>query len=874
MPNLQSSPHCYLLFLSLLFLCLWERTCMAKAKAKAKVAIPIGVVLDLNSSIGSIANSCIWMAYQDFYEHYPHYKTRLILRTQDSGENVVTAATAAQDLVNEKVHAIIGPQTSEQAWFVIELGNKAHVPIISFSATSPSLSPTRMPYFIRTARDDSSQVEAIAAIVHVYGWREIIPIYEDTEYGNGLNPYLNDAFVRIGTRVPYRSVISSGFGVSEISKELEKLKCMATKVFLVHMSAELGCKLFVAAKKAGMMSIGYAWIVTEGLSIELDPMVSKCLDSMQGVLGVRPSANDNFKRRWKVLSSEANRVENVTIFGLWAYDTVWALGKAIEWVWESQNQNVTLLKTIHATKFQGLAGNFNLVKGQLEPSILEVFNVVEQTERAIGNWMPNRGLSQLKQPKWPGNTTEPPAKLRIGIPVTNSANEFKEVLNFSFDVFYEALKVLPFPLHYEFLPFEKHGNTTWTYDELLMQITKRRYDAVVGDVTIIANRSNYVDFTMPFSESGVSMLVLAKHDESQKIWVFLKPFSWDLWLTTGAAFIFTGFIVWFIEHRSNSEFRGTPKNQISMVLWFSFSTLVFAHRERVVKNGSRFVLIIWFFVVLIITQSYTASLASILTVQKLQPVFMDVEEIRSNNYFVGYYQYSFVRGLLIEKLGFNESKLKGYDSPEAYQHALSLGSYNGGVAAIFDEIFFINLFLLKYGRRKYQMVGPTYKTDGLAFAFSRNSPLVRHFSRAIINVTENKSTFDGIKKKYFLSDVISDDTNTSNSFGSQKLTLKSFGGLFIITLFTSLLALSVHWFNLIHSKWRTRYYLKSLFEMTTQLAKHLNKEESSLHPPPNRDVYWLEPGISPRTGESLDTDGTNEQSIDPHNEDLRQHYAF
>ncbi|TKY73071.1 Glutamate receptor 2.9 [Spatholobus suberectus] len=649
-------------------------------------------------------------------------------------------------------------------------------------------------------------------------------------------------------------------------KELNKLKLMATKVFLVHMGSELGCKLFLAAKKAGMMTMGYAWIVTEGLSAEVDPMVLKCMDSMQGVLGVRPSPNhsnrlEHFKERWKGLAGKGNNKSNVvsvTIFGLWAYDTVWALAKAVENVWResspSQKQNVTtLLNTILATKFHGLSGNFHLVKGQLEPSTLEVFNVVEKAERSIGNWMPERGLSKLKPPKWPGNTTEPPAKLRIGIPAANSVNEFKKVLNFSFDVFSEALKVLPFSLHYEFFPYKKHGETAGTYDELIMQIKEKRYDAVVGDVTIVANRSKYVDFTMSFSESGVAMLVLAKHDERQNIWIFLKPFSWDLWLTTGAAFVFTGFIVWFIEHRSNSEFRGTPTNQLGMVLWFSFSTLVFAHRERVVNNWSRFVLIIWFFVVLIITQSYTASLASILTVQKLQPVFMDAEEIKRNNYFVGYHQGSFVRGLLTEKLGFNESKLKGYDGPEAYKQALSLGSNNGGVAAIFDEIIFINIFLVKYGFKKYQMVGPTYKTDGFAFAFPRNSPFVPYFSRAIVNVTENKTTFDGIKKKYFSSDVMSEDASTSMAFGSPNLTLKSFGGLFIITLFTSLFALTVHLFKFIHPKWTARDFQISLSEMMTELAKHFNKGESSFHPPPN----------SPEMEEG-------DQSIIHNEEDLRQ----
>jgi hypothetical protein len=35
----------------------------------------------------------------------------------------------------------------------------------------------------------------------------------------------------------------------------------------------------------------------------------------------------------------------------------------------------------------------------------------------------------------------------------------------------------------------------------------QKYDAVIGDTTIVANRSTYVDFTLPFSESGVLMVV-------------------------------------------------------------------------------------------------------------------------------------------------------------------------------------------------------------------------------------------------------------------------------------------------------------------------------------------------------------------------------
>ena len=49
--------------------------------------------------------------------------------------------------------------------------------------------------------------------------------------------------------------------------------------------------------------------------------------------------------------------------------------------------------------------------------------------------------------------------------------------------------------------------------------------------------------------------------------------------------------------------------------------------ERVVSNLSRVVVIIWCFVVLILTQSCTVSLTSLLTVQKLQPKITDVNKL-------------------------------------------------------------------------------------------------------------------------------------------------------------------------------------------------------------------------------------------------------
>ena len=143
-----------------------------------------------------------------------------------------------------------------------------------------------------------------------------------------------------------------------------------------------------------------------------------------------------------------------------------------------------------------------------------------------------------------------------------------------------------------------------------------------------------------------------------------------------------------------------------------------------VNNLSRVVLIIWCFVVLILTQSYTASLTSLLTVQRLQPKVTDVNELIKKGEYVGYQEGSFVPGILLE-LGFDKSKLVMYNSAEKCDGLFSKGSGNGGIAAAFDEAPYMKLFLSKYCS-KYTMIDPTFKMAGFAFV---SSLLYLHFSQ-------------------------------------------------------------------------------------------------------------------------------------------------
>lgn len=101
-------------------------------------------------------------------------------------------------------------------------------------------------------------------------------------------------------------------------------------------------------------------------------------------------------------------------------------------------------------------------------------------------------------------------------------------------------------------------------------------------VPISTDRSSYVDFSAPYMESGVAIVIPSKYNESKNAWIFLKPLTIGLWLTTGAFFLFTGFVVWILEHSINKEFQGPPMQQVGTIFWFSFSTLVFAHSKSII----------------------------------------------------------------------------------------------------------------------------------------------------------------------------------------------------------------------------------------------------------------------------------------------------
>ncbi|XP_024464009.2 glutamate receptor 3.2 isoform X2 [Populus trichocarpa] len=776
--------------------------------------VNVGAIFTFSSINGRVAKIAMEAAEDDINSDPSLLGGRkLSINMHDSNFSGFLGIIGALQFLETDTVAVIGPQTAVMAHVLSHLANELQVPFLSFTALDPTLSPLQFPYFIQTAPNDLFQMTAIADIVSYYGWSEVTAVFNDDDQNRNGITVLGDKLAERRCKISYKAALPPEPKAtrSNIQDELAKILGMESRVIVLNTFSKTGLLVFDVAKALGMMENGFVWIVTSWLSTVIDSAspLPTTANSIQGVLALRPHTPDSkrkrdFISRWKQLS---NGSIGLNPYGLYAYDTVWLLARALKSFFDQGNTisftndsrlggigggylnlgalsifdgGSQLLKNILQTSMTGLTGpfRFNPDRSILHPSY-DIINVLETGYQQVGYWSNYSGLSvvppetlygkaanrssssqHLQSVVWPGGTTARPRgwvfpnngkELQIGIPNRVSYRDFVSKVNgtdmvqgYCIDVFLAAIKLLPYAVPHKFIPFGD-GHKNPTYYDLVYKITTRVFDAVIGDVAIVTNRTKIVDFTQPYIESGLVVVAPVKKRNSNA-WAFLRPFSPLMWAVTAMFFLIVGAVVWILEHRINDEFRGPPRKQLVTILWFSFSTLFFSH------------------------------------MQQLSSTIKGIDSLITSNAQIGFQVGSFAENYLNEELSIAKTRLVPLGSPEEYADALK----NGTVAAVVDERPYVDLFLSEHC--EFSIIGQEFTRSGWGFAFPRDSPLAIDMSTAILQLSEN-GELQNIHNKWLQRKLCS-----SQDIGSSadQLQLQSFWGLFLICGIACLLALLIY----------------------------------------------------------------------------------
>ncbi|ESQ32472.1 hypothetical protein EUTSA_v10003642mg [Eutrema salsugineum] len=806
-----------------------------------RVSVRVGMVLDFGSVEGKIVGSSVSMALSDFYAINSDYRTRVSLSLRNShGEPLLALASAVDLLQTVGVEAIIGGNSLLEAKLLAEIGEKARVTVISLNSPISS-SLRKYSHLIQATHDSSSEAKGISAFIHGFDWNSVALVYEDDDDWRESMQLLLDYFHENGVRVQSKVGFTVSSNEELMMDRLRNLKDLGTTVFVVHLSELLAGHLFSCAEKVGMMGEGFAWILTaKSMNSFHDNTDDFAKDAMEGVVGFKsyiPVSKElhNFTSRLRksqpldeFVGSEITRM---SISGVWAHDVALALARAAE-VASMSNASSTLLEAITECRFKGLSGDFQLDDNKLLSDKFEIVNLIGSGERRVGFWNANGSFSNrrhlssaLETIIWPGGSAQSPQRRNLGESkrkklrvLVTSSNRFPRLMKvvtdyvtnvttadgFCIEVF--RASVDPFNYELEFIPWRNGSN----YDNLAyaMYSQKDKYDAAVGDITITSNRSTYVDFTMPFTEMGLGIVA----PKERSMWVFFQPLTPDLWLTSAAFFVLTGIIVWLIERPENTEFQGSWSQQIGVMLWFGFSTLVYAHRERLKHNLSRFVVTVWVFAVLILTTSYTATLTSMMTVQQIR--------FNSNEDFVGHLSGSLIANHALTRSSLRAMKAKGLNTSEDYAQAL----LNKTVSFIVDELPYLNVVL---GEKPAQflMVKTQCTTNGFGFMFQKGAELVPRVSREILNLRTTERLND-MEKRWFENQLPYTTDDTSNP-----VNLYRFRGLFMITGVSFAFALAVLLILWLRDRWEDLVNSVNIF-LSRRLIHFRILFARTIHPSP------------------------------------------
>jgi polar amino acid transport system substrate-binding protein len=223
-----------------------------------------------------------------------------------------------------------------------------------------------------------------------------------------------------------------------------------------------------------------------------------------------------------------------------------------------------------------------------------------------------------------GFASEKGAKLIIGVKEAPPFVIFDrdKIVGVSIDLWSEVANSLG--IEYEFRKYNLEG--------LLNSVETGAVDLSINPLTVTAERLNRFDFTQPFYITNLGIAMRIEADSGLMSYI-KNLFSYDfikaVFLLLLIVFIF-GFVLWLVERKRNTEHFNDGIKGIGDGIWWSAVTMTtVGYGDKAPKTGlGRTISVIWMFTAVILISSFTAGIASALTVNKLESNIKSLEDLR------------------------------------------------------------------------------------------------------------------------------------------------------------------------------------------------------------------------------------------------------
>ena len=170
---------------------------------------------------------------------------------------------------------------------------------------------------------------------------------------------------------------------------------------------------------------------------------------------------------------------------------------------------------------------------------------------------------------------------------------------------------------------------------LITALEQDKIDLCINPLTVTSQRVKEIDFTQPFYITNLA--IATKRQSGNNFILFITNFFSidfiEILLILFLVILIFGLLVWLFERKHNKDqFERSVKGIWSGIWWSAVTMTTVGYGDKSPKSvGGRIVALIWMFTAVITISSFTASITSSLTINKLSNKIKGPRDLKNFN---------------------------------------------------------------------------------------------------------------------------------------------------------------------------------------------------------------------------------------------------
>jgi ABC-type amino acid transport substrate-binding protein len=357
-----------------------------------------------------------------------------------------------------------------------------------------------------------------------------------------------------------------------------------------------------------------------------------------------------------------------------------------------------------------------------------------------------------------------------------------------------------------FTPVIDIASSETAYDQLVDSVlpdnNSYSWDIIISDITITSKRLTNVSFSQTILENNVRIAIRDNHSFQFDFFLFVKPFSWQVWLGILCMIIYSGLLLYIFERGTRNE-EHFHAQSISIGVFQAITRLVGMSGDITPTTTSSRILSIGLGALcIILVATYTANFCSVLTLERSQPVISGIDDIKKGRF--EFDRIGIVVNSAIEDYYKDDVSLSYYrlQSPQdIYAHLL-----NEQIDAALWDSATLEYQIYENYCKKLTVVGFPFAKSAFGIAMKPDWLYKTNFDVSIVELREEKE-LENLENKWFKKNSCSRPLNDiDGDISSNSLSIEVMAGLFICFFGLSLITLVIHF-------WYTRMKILSNIQM-------------------------------------------------------------